>query len=394
MKIQINSSKKFQTYEGIGASGAWWAQIVGGWDNTDENGEEVRNVISRLLYSKENGIGMNIYRYNIGGGSAHSGNGEYSDSARRTESFGNGDGTYDHFAYNSKIPGFYGTKRVTGSVSDVLPTFDFASELFIYDSSFKKGSVTFYVFKLRESAINRDIAMEVSMHENADAAAADARQDFTITITSDGHLYETVYSYDLVSGTYLGNITTRYSDVGATVLDDGLFDGYIPRKVMDSWDDYNVKYYTSSPTGGTWEDVTADVVLQAMFGDEYNNLPPVSAFVEIFGDNLNGPFYDWIVVGSDNEGNDLYRGKLNFNTSATEYDENDKITNLDAIYAELEAMLISYGFTKSNANSGTAYGNSYICFIKGNVQIYVENNGTKHLWIYFCTTGDWTLKRA
>ena len=95
MKIQIDSNKKFQTYEGIGASGAWWAQIVGGWDNKDENGEEIRNVISRLLFSKTDGIGMNIYRYNIGGGSAHRGNGEYSDFARRTESFDTADGGYD-----------------------------------------------------------------------------------------------------------------------------------------------------------------------------------------------------------------------------------------------------------------------------------------------------------
>lgn len=95
MKIQINSSKKFQTYEGIGASGAWWAQIVGGWDNKDENGEEICNAILRLLYSKTDGIGLNIYRYNIGGGSAHSGNGEYSDFARRTESFDLDDGRYD-----------------------------------------------------------------------------------------------------------------------------------------------------------------------------------------------------------------------------------------------------------------------------------------------------------
>lgn len=95
MKITINPQKKFQRYEGIGASGAWWAQIVGGWDNVDENGEEIRNIVSRLLYSKENGIGMNIYRYNIGGGSAHSGNGEYSDFARRTESFDVGEGKYD-----------------------------------------------------------------------------------------------------------------------------------------------------------------------------------------------------------------------------------------------------------------------------------------------------------
>ena len=95
MNIVINPQKKYQKYEGIGASGAWWAQIVGGWDNKDENGDEMRNVISRLLYSKENGIGMNIYRYNIGGGSAHSGNGEYSDFARRTESFDAGVGKYD-----------------------------------------------------------------------------------------------------------------------------------------------------------------------------------------------------------------------------------------------------------------------------------------------------------
>ncbi len=95
MKISVNKEKTFSTYEGIGASGAWWAQIVGGWDNKDENGEEVRNVISRLLYSKTDGIGMNIYRYNIGAGSAHSGNGEYSDFARRTESFDAGAGRYD-----------------------------------------------------------------------------------------------------------------------------------------------------------------------------------------------------------------------------------------------------------------------------------------------------------
>ena len=95
MKIKLNREKTFQTYEGIGASGAWWAQIVGGWDNKDENGEEIRNVVSRLLYNKTDGIGMNIYRYNIGGGSAQSGNGNYWDPARRAESFGSGDGKYD-----------------------------------------------------------------------------------------------------------------------------------------------------------------------------------------------------------------------------------------------------------------------------------------------------------
>lgn len=95
MRINMNFDKTFQKYEGIGASGAWWSQIVGGWDGTDQSGVEIRNKISSLLFSKDKGIGMNIYRYNIGGGSAHSGKGVYSDFARRTESFDNGDGTYD-----------------------------------------------------------------------------------------------------------------------------------------------------------------------------------------------------------------------------------------------------------------------------------------------------------
>lgn len=95
MKIVLDKKKVYQKYDGIGASGAWWAQIVGAWDNKDENGEEVRNVISRLLYSKKDGIGMDIYRYNIGGGSYHSGNGIYDDFARRTESFDAGESKYD-----------------------------------------------------------------------------------------------------------------------------------------------------------------------------------------------------------------------------------------------------------------------------------------------------------
>ncbi len=88
MKIEINPNERYQTFERIGASGAWWAQIVGGWDHIDpESGKQVRDRISELLYSKENGIGMGIYRFNIGAGSKHSGKGEYSMPARSTECF-------------------------------------------------------------------------------------------------------------------------------------------------------------------------------------------------------------------------------------------------------------------------------------------------------------------
>ena len=76
MKLIISPQKEYQTFKGIGASGAWWAQIVGGWDHIDPiSGKPVRDRIAELLYNKETGIGMDIYRYNIGGGSKHSGKG-------------------------------------------------------------------------------------------------------------------------------------------------------------------------------------------------------------------------------------------------------------------------------------------------------------------------------
>lgn len=96
MKINIDKNKKYQIFEGFGASGAWWAQLVGGWDNIDpESGMAVRDRISQLLHSKTEGIGLRTYRYNIGGGSAESGKGNYPDFDRRAECFETSEGKYD-----------------------------------------------------------------------------------------------------------------------------------------------------------------------------------------------------------------------------------------------------------------------------------------------------------
>ena len=94
MKLTLNENRTFQTFEGFGASGAWWAQIAGGWDEADESGISKRDRISQLLYSKTEGIGLRTYRYNIGSGSAESGKGVYWDPARRAECFGTV-GNYD-----------------------------------------------------------------------------------------------------------------------------------------------------------------------------------------------------------------------------------------------------------------------------------------------------------
>ncbi len=96
MEIRLDFSRKKGKFEGFGASGAWWAQEVGGWTHIDEDSSlEVRDRISQLLYSKEKGIGLRTYRYNIGAGSLHSGNGDIGNILRRTESFDMGEGKYD-----------------------------------------------------------------------------------------------------------------------------------------------------------------------------------------------------------------------------------------------------------------------------------------------------------
>lgn len=96
MEIQLDFSNKKGKFEGFGASGAWWAQEVGGWSHIDSNSSmEVRDRIAQLLYSKDKGIGLRTYRYNIGAGSLHSGNGDIGNDLRRTESFDAGEGKYD-----------------------------------------------------------------------------------------------------------------------------------------------------------------------------------------------------------------------------------------------------------------------------------------------------------
>ena len=73
-----------QEIDGFGASGAWWAQIIGGWE------ENKRKEIAGLLFGDE-GIGLSIYRYNVGAGSGE----EIRDPWRRAETFETAKGQYD-----------------------------------------------------------------------------------------------------------------------------------------------------------------------------------------------------------------------------------------------------------------------------------------------------------
>ncbi len=77
--LGIISAERYQTFEGFGTSSCWWSQNI---DN-----EETAKEIARLLYDDETGLGLDIYRYNIGGGEHDNPECRIWDTSRRTESF-------------------------------------------------------------------------------------------------------------------------------------------------------------------------------------------------------------------------------------------------------------------------------------------------------------------
>ena len=77
VSVKLCPFVQYQTLSGFGASACWWAQDVGKTANAGE--------AARLLYSRE-GLGLNIYRYNIGGGEKENPNSRISGN-RATESF-------------------------------------------------------------------------------------------------------------------------------------------------------------------------------------------------------------------------------------------------------------------------------------------------------------------
>lgn len=81
--IDVNTN--YQVMNGFGASACWWSQDVGAWNNADE--------IMQALYDSDKGIGLNIYRYNLGAGSKN--DTHILTENRRTECFLNADGTYN-----------------------------------------------------------------------------------------------------------------------------------------------------------------------------------------------------------------------------------------------------------------------------------------------------------
>lgn len=61
--LTVNPALQKQTLEGWGTSLCWWGNAIGTWNNQDK-----RDEIVSLLFDQQNGLGLNMVRYNIGGG--------------------------------------------------------------------------------------------------------------------------------------------------------------------------------------------------------------------------------------------------------------------------------------------------------------------------------------
>jgi O-glycosyl hydrolase len=59
---RVDPSIQFQPFEGWGTSLAWWAHVVGGFP------EPIRSEYMDLAFDPVKGLGLNVVRYNIGGG--------------------------------------------------------------------------------------------------------------------------------------------------------------------------------------------------------------------------------------------------------------------------------------------------------------------------------------
>ena len=77
--IDVVDISEHQTFEGFGTSTCWWAQTI--------SDEKLRDDIAKALFSDTEGLGLDIIRYNIGGGEADNPDTRIWDTSRRTESF-------------------------------------------------------------------------------------------------------------------------------------------------------------------------------------------------------------------------------------------------------------------------------------------------------------------
>ena len=96
--LQVNVVNTHQTIHSFGASDAWSSKFVGNWANLTKKNQVADYLFSMDTDSAGNpkGIGLSLWRFNIGAGSYEQGDSSgITDDYRREECFQNPDGTYN-----------------------------------------------------------------------------------------------------------------------------------------------------------------------------------------------------------------------------------------------------------------------------------------------------------
>lgn len=306
-----------------------------------------------------------------------------------------------------------GTKRVYGDMFEkAMPQWDFSSALFDYRGSSRRqigGTWTkVHEFRLRETAITAEIAMQISAHSFADSAIQAQYSTLTIWVDDAGNLVETEFPFDItMAGGYL---TTTFDRFGTTELDSAKFgpDFYKERVWRTDWSDYIMRFYDRDHTTRV-DDITSDKAIDEFWGaGAVNKLPKPEIFMEVFGDNTNGPFYESYTI-RDNSDTTIdeddrpileYVDYFRMNTEATrEYyadnlDRNGNMVNPEQVFgkdSKIAEKLTAAGYTYSAVNSGLRYGSYYATYTGKGFMVVLSTNYTRWIDIDIYKTGDWSL---
>src|SRR6185369_17265905 len=111
--VKVDPTQRQQKFEGWGTSLCWWANNVGGW------AVDKRNALVDLVADPVNGLGYNVFRYNIGGGEnpAHT----HMDTFRDMPGFQQSNKTFDWAAdENQRAVLLRLAERVTGPIFEAF----------------------------------------------------------------------------------------------------------------------------------------------------------------------------------------------------------------------------------------------------------------------------------
>lgn len=204
-KSTLNTSVKYQTMLGFGASGGWWSKRIGTWSKS-----EIKQILT-YLYSKDNGIGLNIYRYNLGAGSAKTGWNE--EHPTNVNEKGEGDASMDPYK----------------SVESFVDTYDEKTQSFTYnwDNDFAQRECLRIANELcpnmRVTLFMASPPVELTINKRAGGYFSD---DFSSVWFERDDRNEIIYTYsnDTTVNLYVdekdsdGNIISFKDDNGNTVL--------------------------------------------------------------------------------------------------------------------------------------------------------------------------------